>query len=252
MYDAMGFRFFDLPAELRLDILSRLLLSKYGIILHNHTLFEPNVVNQVSILNIFLVSVQMYQEASAIFYSQNCFTINAQSHRLPIHLTKPGGFLSEQGQDARRRVHTLALYLTRVGGEFEDILRPAIADMILSGSLRRLKVCLGQPTSHPSRSSGSDVVTRPPFKALLELLGDPDLDNVELLVWKVHWSTFCPFHQEPKVARPSKPLVETVDDLGLATARGGNSEWIELDWQLMLNVLGTGHRIVKIDERDLN
>ncbi|KAI0539762.1 hypothetical protein GGR58DRAFT_211196 [Xylaria digitata] len=122
------FRFFDLPAELRTNILSHILISKYGIVLFNCTLFGLTPRDRVTVLYIFLVNVQMYQEASAIFYGQNRFILNGQSHRLPGHLTKPGGFLSPQGQDARRRVQTLCLYLTRVGGEFENILAPAISD----------------------------------------------------------------------------------------------------------------------------
>lgn len=122
------FPFFELPAELRTNILSYLLISRYGIVLYNCTLLGLTANDKVTFLYIFLVNVQMYQEASAIFYSRNRFILNGQSHRLPAHLTRTGGFLSPQGQDARRRVQTLSLYLTRVGGEFENILAPAISD----------------------------------------------------------------------------------------------------------------------------
>ncbi|KAI1170010.1 hypothetical protein F4777DRAFT_570947 [Nemania sp. FL0916] len=169
MATAQYFRFFDLPAELRTSILSHLLISKYGIVLHNCTLFGPATSDKVTAVHLFLVNVQMYQEASAVFYGQNRFILNGQSHRLPGHLTKPGGFLSSQAQDARRRVQTLYLYLTRVGGEFETVLAPAISDMILSGSLRRLRICLGPPSSHNPRASGPDVdmMARVPFQALM-------------------------------------------------------------------------------------
>jgi hypothetical protein len=123
----------------------------------------------------------MYQEASAIFYGQNRFILNAQSHRLPAYFTKPGGFLSAQGQDARRRVQALTLSLLRIGGEFEDILAPAMSDMILCGSLRRLKICLGPPSSHNSRTSSADMVTRRPFQyAFFEYLPSPRLAGVRL------------------------------------------------------------------------
>ncbi|KAI1259932.1 hypothetical protein F5Y18DRAFT_282935 [Xylariaceae sp. FL1019] len=250
MSASSSFRFFDLPAELRTDILSHLLVSKYGVVLHNRTLFGPPMDSYVYILYIFLVNVQMYQEASAIFYNQNQFVLNAQSHRLPTHLKSPGGFLSQGGQDGRRRVQALALLLTRVGGEFEDILSPAISDMILRGSLRRLKICLGPPTSHPTKGPGSNIFSRPPFKALLKLLTDPDLHHVELLVWKVHWDAFCPFHGDADIASKTKVPSESVDGAGLATVRG-SSDWIKLDWETMASSLGTGQRIVKIGERDL-
>ncbi|KAI0466597.1 hypothetical protein F4859DRAFT_292309 [Xylaria cf. heliscus] len=245
------FRFFDLPAELRTDILSHLMISKYGVILYNCTLFGPTARDRVAVIYVFLVNIQMYQEASAIFYGQNRFILNGQSHRLPGHLTKPGGFLSPQGQDARRRVRTLSLYLTRVGGEFEDILAPAITDMILSGSLRKLKICLGPPSSHP-RISGPDIdmMTRLPFQALLNLLADPDLQHVELCVWKVHWAVFCQFHGKLEFVSKGKASTEVVDDHRLATIRG-HSDWIQLDWEKMVDLLGTCKRIAKIKEADL-
>ncbi|KAI3324474.1 hypothetical protein HD806DRAFT_46789 [Xylariaceae sp. AK1471] len=242
-----GFRFFDLPAELRINILSQVLVSDCGIVLHTCTTFGLSRYDIVIVLYIFLVNVQMYQEASAIFYGQNRFILNAQTHRLPVHLTKPGGFLSQQGQDARRRVQTLYLYLSRIGGEFEDILAPAISDMILSGSLRKLKIYLGPPSLHNSRMSGADMMTRRPFQALLKLLADPDLQHVELGVWKHHWAVFCPFHKEWEMPTKGNTPTELVDEHGLATIRG-ISDWIQLDWEKMVNVLGTSERIVKIRE----
>ncbi|KAI1131803.1 hypothetical protein F5Y10DRAFT_35325 [Nemania abortiva] len=267
MSPASYFRFFDLPGELRANILSNVLISSTGIVLHDRTLFGPTPTAHggVTALRVFLVSIQMYQEASAIFYGQNCFILNGLSHRLPRHLTRTGGFLSSQGQDARRRVRTLYLYLTRVGGEFETILAPSISDMILSGRLRRLKICLGPPSSHNSRRSGPDVdmMARTPFQALLTLLADPDLQHVELCVWNVHWALFCPFHKktEDKKTKAStegeadteeKTTREAVDHHGLATITGGPglNDWIQLDWKRMVDVLATGERILKIKEAD--
>ncbi|KAJ2981077.1 hypothetical protein NUW58_g6779 [Xylaria curta] len=242
------FRFFDLPAELRTNILSHLLISKYGIVLYNCTLFGPTTRDKVTALYVFLVNIQMYQEASAIFYGKNRFIINGQSHRLPGHLTKPGGFLSSEGQDARRRVRSLYLYLTRVGGEFKDILAPAISDMILSGSLRRLKICLGPPSSHPGViAPETDMMTKQPFQDLLNLLADPDLEHVQLCVWKVHWSIFCPFHSKGEIISKGNTPAEVVDVFGLATIRG-HSDWIDLDWEGMVDQVGTGKRIAKINE----
>ncbi|KAI0421782.1 hypothetical protein F5X98DRAFT_222853 [Xylaria grammica] len=245
------FRFFDLPAELRTNILCHILISKYGIVLYNCTLFGLTARDRVTVLYIFLVNIQMYQEASAIFYGKNRFILNGQSHRLPGHLTKPGGFLSPQGQDARRRVQTLCLYLTRVGGEFENILSPAISDMILSGSLRRLRICLGPPSSQHARISGPDIdmMTRLPFQALLNILADPDLRQVELCVWKVHWAIFCPFHEKLEVTAKGDTATETMDDHGLATIRG-HPDWIQLDWSAMVDAFRTGNQIIKVREAD--
>ncbi|KAI0200877.1 hypothetical protein F4808DRAFT_450597 [Astrocystis sublimbata] len=250
MSSTSHFRFFDLPAELRTSILSYLMISNDGVFLHNCTLFGRTPLGRVTVLHTFLVSIQMYQEASAIFYGQNRFTLNCQSHRLPAHLTNPGGFLSLQGEDARRRVHSLSLYLTRVGGEFENILAPAIADMILSGSLRNLKICLGQPNLHPG-TSGPDInmMARLPFQALLSLLADPDLQHVGLFVWKAHWPVYCPFHRDLTLTNNGRPSTETVDANGLATIRGA-PDWIQLDWEKMVELVGNCERIVKIEETD--
>ncbi|KAI0007640.1 hypothetical protein F4779DRAFT_497334 [Xylariaceae sp. FL0662B] len=237
-----GFRFFDLPPELRDAILSYLLVadSDSSIVLHSQTLSRLPLSGPTSALNVFYVNLQMYQEASTIFYSRNHFIINAQSHRLPSHLTKPGGFLHEQGRDARRRVQSLTLYLTRVGGEFESILGPALSDMVLCGSLRQLRVRLG-PQSYRGRSwePDADMVKRPPFQALLRLLADPDLETVELLTWWAHCPALCPFH--------SNGSSESVSEDGSATL--SDASWIQLDWRAMVDAHGTGQQIVRVGQR---
>ncbi|KAI1400627.1 hypothetical protein F4819DRAFT_364182 [Hypoxylon fuscum] len=242
------FRFFDLPPELRGAILTELLTSDSSIVLHSATLSRPPISDLPGILNIFLVSIQMYHEASAIFYAQNRFILNAQSHRLPVHLTSRGGFLSEEGQDARRRVRSLTLHLTRVGGEFERVLGPALSDMVLNGSLRDLGLRLMPPSwrSHANRTLDPEMVQRPPFQALLRLLADPYLETVELLAWRVHLTVFCPFHQ--KQYPSMKTDIESIDDQGLAILRNG-PDWVEVDWRAMIEAYGSGQQIVRIGER---
>ncbi|KAI1342829.1 hypothetical protein F5Y15DRAFT_371132 [Xylariaceae sp. FL0016] len=245
------FRFFDLPAEIRSAILSELLVSDCGIVLHNQTLFRLPLTGHKTVLNILLVNMQMYQEASAIFYTQNRFVLNAQSHRLPVHLTGPGGFLSEQARDARRRVQSFTLFLTRIGGEFESTLGPALADMILCGSLRQLRLCLGPPPSQPTSRRGSDsnITQRSPFQSLLRLLSDPYLEAVELKVWKVHWNVFCPFHSHKLQSRDGKPLHESTDGTGLAIIHNG-PDWVKLSWKNLVEILGSGQRIVQVGDRN--
>jgi hypothetical protein len=246
-----SFRFFDLPAELRIKILSYLLISD-GVLLFKRDRFDPRPYERVKIIYIFLVNVQMYQEASAIFYEQNRFILDGHGHRLPGDLTKPDGFLSPQGHDARQRVRTLDLYLTRVGGEFETKLAPIISRMILSGRLRQLKIHLSPPSSPRARISGPDVnmMARTPFQALFSLLSDPDLEHVEMCVWNVHWVVFCPFHGESDLTTKGDALREVVDNHGLARARGSPG-WIRLDWKAMVHKFGTNKRIMKITEPDL-
>ncbi|KAI0473758.1 hypothetical protein GGR56DRAFT_648836 [Xylariaceae sp. FL0804] len=232
------FRFFDLPAELREVILSWLLVASDGaIVLRSHTYLPPPLDEALAI---FRVSVQMYQEASAIFYAYNHFIINAQSHRLPANLTRAGGFLSTEALDVRRRVQELTLYLTRIGGEFEDILGPMLIDMTLCGSLRRLKLCIGPPPRQPhwKRVEPLDMVQRPPFQTLLRLLADPYLEVVELLVSKRHWAFLCPFHDTSHPERYT-------DEPGVVESPEG----IRLDWKSMVDSLGTGQQVVQIGER---
>ncbi|KAI4865027.1 hypothetical protein F4820DRAFT_313406 [Hypoxylon rubiginosum] len=242
------FRFFDLPPELRCAILTQLLVSDSTVVLHNATLFSPPLSELTGILNIFLVNAQMYREASAIFYSENGFILNAQSHRLPVHLTSQGGFLSEEGQNARRRVRKLTVHLIRIGGEFERVLGPALTDMVLKGSLRDLTLRLGPPSwrTRATRSVDPDMVHRPPFQALLRLLSDPYLEKVEFVGWRVHMSVFCPFHQRKHPS--TKTDHESVDDQGLAVLRNG-PDWVELDWRALVETYGTGQPIVRIGER---
>ncbi|KAI1089907.1 hypothetical protein F5B19DRAFT_484909 [Rostrohypoxylon terebratum] len=223
-----SFRFFDLPPELRGVILSQLLVSDESIILHDTTFFTLPSPGNWNFLNVFLVNMQMYQEASTIFYSQNRFTLNAHSHRLPAHLTSRGGFLSEDGQDARRRVRSLTLYLTRVGGEFERVIGPALSDMVLNGCLRELVLRLGPPSS-----LGANRM--------------PDPDMVELLAWKAHLTVFCPFHG--KVNTSTRTDTESVDSQGTAILRN-SSGWIELDWRAMVEVYAPGQKIIRIGDRN--
>lgn len=246
-----SFRFFDLPAELRIKILSYLLISN-GVFLFNRDRFDSGAWGRVKIIYIFLVNVQMYQEASAIFYGQNRFILNGHGHRLPGYLTKPDGFLSPQGHDARQRVRTLDLYLTRIGGEFETKLAPIISGMILSGRLRQLKIHLSPPSSHHARVYGPNVnmMARTPFQALFSLLSDPDLEHVEMCVWKVHWVVFCPFHGETDLTTKGEALREVLDNHGLARANSSPG-WIQLDWKAMVHKFGTNKQIMKITEPDL-
>ncbi|KAI1209163.1 uncharacterized protein F4807DRAFT_460857 [Annulohypoxylon truncatum] len=242
------FRLFDLPPELRGAIFSQLLVSNESVILHETTFFTLPSTQTWNFLNVFLVNMQMYQEASAIFYSQNRFTLNAHYHRLPTHLTSRGGFLSEEGQHARRRVRSMTIYLTRVGGEFERVLGPALSDMVLNGSLRELVIRLGPPSSlGANRTPHPDMVQRPPFQGLLRLLADPYLERVKLLAWKAHLAVFCPFHREVNTSTITDN--ETVDSQGTAIIRNSTG-WIELDWRAMVDVYAPGQKIVRIGDRN--
>jgi hypothetical protein len=84
----------------------------------------------------------------------------------------------------------------------------------------------------------------------LRVLADPDLRHVEFWVWGVHWAVFCPFHSKSDIQIKGKTPVESVDGRGLATIRGV-SDWVQLDWVKMVETLGTGEPILKVDNPDI-
>lgn len=241
------FRFFDLPGELRATILEHLVLSASDI----PAVRSGNDVAPIAPTDLFLACSQMYQEASGIFYTQNRFVIDLGTRRLCEQIAEEGQLLSPQGQDARRRIRTLTLSMKRIGGNFEVVIAPALSDMILSGSLRNLEIRFlpqnyglkqgvvnrvqngGEWGSHPAEAG--NLATTAPFRALLRLLGDPDLERVELLVWMVHWSMWCPFHEE-------------MDGLGSCAQkmRRSGKTWAKVDWKRMVEDWGDGNQIVKI------
>jgi hypothetical protein len=241
------FRFFDLPGELRAAVLQHLVLAASNL----PTVRSGNDAAPIVSTDLFLVCSQMYQEASGIFYTQNRFVIDLGTRRLCEQITEEGQLLSPQGQDARRRIRTLILSMKRIGGNFEAVIAPALSDMILCGSLRNLEIRFlpqnygpkqgvvnrvqngGEWASHPAEAG--DLATTAPFRALLRLLGDPDLERVELMVWMVHWSMWCPFHDE----------VEGHGSCAQNMRRSGKM-WARVDWKRMVEVWGDGNQIVKI------
>ncbi|KAH7027438.1 uncharacterized protein B0I36DRAFT_364641 [Microdochium trichocladiopsis] len=243
------FNFFDLPPELRADILGHLVVLPAPIDINLFGTGPP-----IPALGLFLVSLQMYREASEIFYMENEFIVDSTTHRLPPELIRDGGFLSPQAQDTRRRIHRLTVDLRRVGGIFENSLAPALSDMTLCGTLRYLKIRLDlvapPPVSMLGRRGGPatdkapDLMTRSPWQALFKLLDDPDLEHVEVWAGSEHYAIWCPFHEtlgdEEKQDYSQPPVV---------VARVKSQHWIKLDWRAMVNTYGRGHKILRVGDR---
>ncbi|AEO53349.1 hypothetical protein MYCTH_2122199 [Thermothelomyces thermophilus ATCC 42464] len=128
---------------------------------------------------------------------------------------------------ARRRVRSAVVHLGRLGGLVEDLVVPALADLALTGALRRLGVhiggelflCVGHPPEALSlvvdreerphqqqllqrrqHLGGRDdqdgaLAENPALRALLVLLADPSLEKAELRVLWPHRDRFwCNFH----------------------------------------------------------
>ncbi len=178
-----SFPFFDLPPELRENILSRLLIRPDGVqIINNNSNNNKDDTDKSnhwsrtrddngiddddddddgddgtqSPLPYFLASMQMYREASGIFYTQNDFVLDIPTRNLPESLTSEGGLLGPPPPPprlrrcgdgdgdieyrVRYRICRLTVLLRRVGGDFETALAPALSDMVLRGGLRHLAV----------------------------------------------------------------------------------------------------------------
>lgn len=216
------FRFFDLPAELRREILEYIVIFPIGI--RTHSLeevsadapeepspegWEPFVEDlPMALTDLFLVCSQMFNEASAVFYGSNVFRADLGNRKVYRDLTRDGGLLSAERRDIRRRIGTLHMGLRRLSGDFETVIAPALTDMILCGSLRNLKVMIGVQDTGAHAALGYNTNPTPdqaavslartsPFQALLRLLADPDLESIELSVGKIHWSIWCPYRECP-------------------------------------------------------
>ncbi|KXJ91577.1 hypothetical protein Micbo1qcDRAFT_195638 [Microdochium bolleyi] len=245
---ATSFNFFELPPELRADVLRHLVVYPTAIDIN---LFGSGQC--ISAVDLFLVSFQMYREASELFYLENEFAVDSTTHRIPPELIRDGGFLSPQAQDTRRRIHRLTVDLRRVGGMFENSLAPALSDMTLCGTLRHLRVRLDlvapPPVSMVSRQGPAvdkapDLMARSPWQTLFKLLDDPDLEKVEVWAGSEHYAIWCPFHDplgNDEKQDYSRPPV--------AVARVKSGRWLKLDWRALVDAYSRSHKIVRVGER---
>jgi hypothetical protein len=193
--------FFDLPPELRERILQELCICPHQVFLVNSPkahypgrstggnsirnaaplIQDIKPVRNCSLpLNLFLVNSQLYQEASAIFYSQNRFHGLCWARRTDADPSlvgrKSGLITSEAARSARMRIRRLMLTISRCGGFFEKEICRNVSDMILHGSLRDLTINLMAELPRPG-----EALNRP-FRALYRLLADPDLEKATLNV----------------------------------------------------------------------
>lgn len=111
-------------------------------------------------------------------------------------------------QSARRRIRKLKVDVGRRRGWLDEVITPALSDMILAGNLASLRITLLYSThegslkyrsgvpSYPTAEMSNDalIFTKPPLVGLLKVLADPDLDAAELLVSIGHPPVFCKYH----------------------------------------------------------
>ncbi|KAI0126578.1 hypothetical protein BJ170DRAFT_629221 [Xylariales sp. AK1849] len=250
MASRFRFRFFDLPAELREAILANLVLLPSSISALRPVSRDDEARPPAILADLLLVCSQMYQEVSAIFYTQNRFHIDLGPRTVLDQLTEEGQLLSAQGQDARRRIRNLTLRMRRIGGDFERHIVPALSDMILCGSLRNLEINILSQSRGRQKMSCTSVLPMQggpnpleatglfhtsPFQALLRLLADPDLERVDFLVSPFHWALWCPFHE---------PL-EGIGSCGSKLMQREN-QYARVDWRQMVEAWGGGVQIAKV------
>lgn len=209
-------------------------------------ILNQNIVEGPSIplTDLLLVCQQMNREASGLFYTQNKFIVNLGSRRMYSEITEEGQLFSPEVLDARRRIRCLSLRMRRISGDFERIVVPAVADMILHGSLRILDVgiltqdaglktktiCGHEPRPLSQDSEAANLVKTTPFQAFLKLLADPDLEQVTLWVSVVHWSVWCSYHS----------VIEK-------SSRSGIEEPVDIDWRRLVRDFADGNRITKVE-----
>ncbi|KAF3764692.1 hypothetical protein M406DRAFT_70784 [Cryphonectria parasitica EP155] len=220
--------FFDLPGELREQILSYLLVRSHGVGLGSMPGIVPSKADDIETgdfydcpkqngapaypLNYFLVSQTFHDEATSVYFRENSFHIVATGRKyLPTQsglvrvpdqvleertrrafLPSPGEALLNRPDWAhvRQRIRKVVLYLQRPRGFLEKEIFEPLLDMILAGGLKSLDVRICW-----FGSRGQKLLSCPPLKSLYRVLGDPDLDDVRLRVAaRAHEQVWCPFH----------------------------------------------------------
>ncbi|KAK3393689.1 hypothetical protein B0H63DRAFT_458826 [Podospora didyma] len=225
-------RFFDLPPELREQILENVCLFPGGIHVGAYTpggdddddddIASPGAPP----LGLFLASSQLYREAVGLYYGRNTFYWNLKPRRLSrLHPSladaERGLLTSAAASGARRSIRSLVIYVRLLGSLLEDKIIPQLSDMILAGNLRRLDVRLGESYEafwdgkrwvehcHPQRASSLNPdrewfnAMDYAFRALLRLISDPDLERVHVRVARrFHVAFWCAFHAHKDGAPP--------------------------------------------------
>ncbi|KAJ4297021.1 hypothetical protein N0V88_003937 [Collariella sp. IMI 366227] len=219
--------FFDLPPELREQILCHLCLFPTGILVGAgedgltiaipsasplavapHASHPPLPVSDQDDqeeyagppLDVFLASPVLYREAGDIYYGRNVFHVEFVSlsglawGRLqrwnghPLMHDQMALFNERGTAGARRRIRQVVLHLKRFGGVISEVAAPALEDMVLNGSLRRLRVDVREgwagfqiPTATDvARVRRMDHTANPGLRGLLAVLADPDMEKAEL------------------------------------------------------------------------
>ncbi|EAQ93439.1 predicted protein [Chaetomium globosum CBS 148.51] len=270
--------FFDLPPELRGQILSYICVFPTPILVGggpggsngSGKLRKLRRLRRPPPTNLFLASPVLHREAGHLYYSRNTFHISfppppscsrKRTRGLPhrprhqqLHIDTIRRLLTHPDTThARRRIRAAVVSVRGIGAQLQNVVVPAVADMVLRGALRQLCVnVLGSaPPSGPLLSfkdgpdgeiaysfsggvggdgvGGDGVVgcTDPALRALLVLLVDPGLRQREggggarlrvLKGW--HAPFWCQFHEQTS---PSSSSTTTTVGGGGVDGEGGGA-----------------------------
>lgn len=203
-------RFFDLPPELRAQILSHLLPAHQTLPLTSSTSHPP--------LPLLLSHPLIHIPTTHAFFTLNTFISTPQS-------------LAHLPRAALLRLRNLNLALPRLREAHVKTVLPLLSDALLNGSLRRLRIDLREGGVSLPGGAGAEL-PRGLCAEIAGVLADPYLEGAELWVGGVHRAGWCEFH--PGTA------------CWVQGVRGAKRGAVEIDWRLMAERLGGEVNIVAV------
>lgn len=203
-------RFFDLPPELRTQILAHLVPAHHSLSLSSSASHPP--------LALLISHPLIYAPVSHAFFTLNTFTSTPET-------------LSSLPAPARRRIRNLVLELPQLREAHISASTPLLSDALLNGSLRSLVVSLRDAVVPVPRNRWADL-PRGLCATLVQLLSDPYLEVAELWVGSIHKDRWCEFHPGTRCRMQERLYF------------GGGS--VKIDWRLMAEKMGDGVKIVAV------
>lgn len=203
-------RFFDLPPELRTQVLAHLVPTHQNLPLCSPISHPP--------LSLLLSHPLIYTPVSHAFFSLNTFSSSPET-------------LSSVPAPARRQIRSLVLKLPRLREVHVSASAPLVSDALLNGSLRSLVISLRDGGLSLPGNGGGEL----PWGlcgTLVGLLSDPYLEIAELWVGGVHKEGWCEFHPGSRCC---------VQERG-----NGRRGPVKIDWRLMAGRMGDGVQIVAV------
>lgn len=270
--------FFDLPSELREQILGYLLIRPEAIqIRPDAELTEPaswSADHQTLSwssdsdeedgapwpLNYFLVCQTFKREATAMFFRENIFHVLSKGTKVQLHhpiysrgdRARPNLLLppkEPRSGDALllnpawtpsvRRIRNVIIHIQRLRGSLEQAVFQPLLDMILAGGLKNLEIRVG------FRVRSDSMFSALPMRCMYRVLTDPDLLVARLCIpAEHHESAWCAFHQDGGEGREKCAFFQGMME-------GPRTCWLDVDVAALIRKYGDvddQFRIVKVGD----